>query len=442
MSEAAIGSSQWYSAHLYTMLQALRKDMALILIGAVVLGAMGAAIGKLTNKSKSKAQLVLTPMPLRANTKATEDNLAIMMATPLDVTSLSLICMGDEVLERTLKRVNESNELSAPIKDITKLKTRLSYQITIAKETPYELTYAPILELTAKCSVPKDAKVLVNAWGAIVSEAATRFQDAVQQPAAEALDERVEKLGSELEQAELESEKFWTENNVEYYKLRLNDLVGLINRMKETRTRLQCELFAERASLQAFTESLSHFEPTIKLQVQPSKPLLDVFGGKWGLPMSKEDASKPSDSAPLLTMEHINTTFLDIQGKIAASNAGVAAKEAELKETLSVLDELESERLEIQAKYAQAVTGRERVERKLEIASTTFKNIKSKHEYAQVAGQIKHPVLQVISEGAEWPLPRFRRAILFGAAAFCAGLAFFAAFSVVRRMILQPVFGR
>ncbi len=442
MSEAVIGSSQWHSAHLRDMVQSVRKDIVYIFIGALLLGVVGTGVGKLTNTSTSCAQLVLTPMPLRA-AKGIEDPLAVMMATPLDVTSLSMLCMGDEVLARTLTRVNESGQLSAPIMTIRKLKSRLSFLVTIAKETPYDLTYAPILELTAKCSVAADAPLLVNTWGAVVSEAATRFQDAVQKPAAEALDERLSVLGKELEAAEMESEKFWTENNIDYIKVRLEDIVGMINSIKKSRTELQCQLVGERANLESYTKAIAEYQPKITLGWLPSKPLLDILGSKIGVTVPKEDASKVGDAlTPLLSSEHLNTIYWELKGKITAADAGVFSREAQLKEQDSLIEGLEKERLELQANYALTLTGKNRLGRKVQIVEAIYANIKSKHEYAQVAGQIKHPVLQVISQGSEWPLPRFRWMIMFGTVAFCVGLMFCTAFSVMYRMILQPALGR
>lgn len=441
MAEVVVDSSLWYVERLRAVMQALRKDVVYILIGTLLFGVMGGVVGKLTNQSKSRAQLVLTPMPLRA--KGGDDALATMMAPSLDVTSLSLLCMGDEVLERTFTRVNESGQLSAPIMNITKLKNRLDFEVTIAKETPYDLTYAPILELTAKDSNPADAKTIVNTWGAVVSEAATRFQDAVQQPAVKALDDRVEQLGRDLESAETESEKFWTENNIDYIKVRLEDVVGMINSIKKSRTEIQCALVAERSNLESYGKAITEYEPKLTLGWMPSKPLLDMIGPKIGITAPKGDAASGADAlTPLLSSEHLNTIYWELKGKITAAEAGVASKEAQLKEQDTVISELEKERAELQASYATTLTGKNRLGRKFEIAQGVYTNIKMKHEYAQVAGLIKHPVLQIISQGAEWPLPRFRWIILFAGIGLCLGVMFCAALSVMYRVILQPAFGR
>jgi hypothetical protein len=70
-----------------------------------------------------------------------------------------------------------------------------------------------------------------------------------------------------------------------------------------------------------------------------------------------------------------------------------------------------------------------------------FHDIALKREFAQVAGGLDNPPIQVVSEGAEWPLPRFRRAIAFGGVAGVLGLLAAACASAAYRMVLKPVLG-
>jgi hypothetical protein len=140
----------------------------------------------------------------------------------------------------------------------------------------------------------------------------------------------------------------------------------------------------------------------------------------------------------LLTVEHTNVMYWEIRGKLAATRAGLASTPAELQEVDRLIGELEKERLEVQAKHARALTEKGRIVRTLKRVEDTYSNIAGKHEFAQVAGQLKHPVLQVISKGTEWPLPRFRRLVLFGVVSAVLGFCAAMTCSVVMRMIVRP----
>jgi capsular polysaccharide biosynthesis protein len=431
MSNAEV-SSLWYSTHLRDILRCIRKDIVLILLATIVLTAIGAITGKMTNKTTSTAQLVLTPIPLRA--KAAEDPFAVMLAAPLDVTSMSLLCESDEVLQKTMDDLNESGQLSKPIKYITSLKNKLSYGVTVAKETPYELVYTPVLQLSAKAATAADAKLMANTWAKAVTEAATKFQDAVQKPAEQALNERVATLSEELQAAEQDNEKFWAENNMDYYAKRIDEIIMLINSFKKSRTELERGMIADRAMIESFNEAVALEKPTIELRWRPSKELVDSLGGKLGVNLPKAETGEQD----LLTVEHTNVMYWEIRGKLAATRAGLASKQAELQEVDRLIGELEKERLEVQAKHARALTEKGRIVRTLKRVEDTYSNIAGKHEFAQVAGQLKHPVLQVISKGTEWPLPRFRRLVLFGVVSAVLGFCAAMTCSVVMRMIVRP----
>lgn len=433
-------SSLWYSAHLRDILLCLRKDLYLIILASIVIAAIGAGIGKYTNISSSSAQLVLTPIPLRA--KATEDALAVMLAAPLDVTSMSLLCKSDQVLEETRTKLNELYEqgkLSAPIKYITKLSTKLDFSVTIAKETPYELTYTPVLQLFAKAKVPMDAEAMVNTWAEVVADAAKKFQDAVQMPAAHALEERVTELKEQLAQVEMENEKFWTENNVAYMEARMGEIISLIVNFMQTKSEVETELIAERGSLEGYTKEIANELPTVPCKWEPSPELIEVLGNRLGLPMAKDGAKEgaPADNS-LLSVDHLNMVYFETRAKMVAARAGVMQREAQISEIDRRIEALEKERVELQAQYARVTTEKMRIGRLLDRVEGAYSNLATKHEFANVAGKLDHPVLQVISKGTAWPLPRFRRAIMFGGISGMFGIFAAAAISVFLRMIIRP----
>jgi hypothetical protein len=141
-----------------------------------------------------------------------------------------------------------------------------------------------------------------------------------------------------------------------------------------------------------------------------------------------------------MSLEWVNTAYWDTKGQEALSVGDAEGKEKQRQEIERLIEELEKERLEVQAMYAKAVTGKLRVTRDLERVEEAFKDIATKREFANVASSLNHPAIQVISEGAEWPLPRFRRAIQFGSVSGVLGFVLGACLSVLYRMVVKPAF--
>jgi capsular polysaccharide biosynthesis protein len=435
------------SSGLVEIVRSVRRDLVAVVLVALIAAGGGAIVGKLTNKTYSSAQLVLSPLPLAGKGKVktvegktSEDELESMLATPLDVKSTSLLCMSDEVLEKTLDAVNEGGRLSKPVKDLLRLKKTLSFQVAVLKETPYDITYTPLIMLTAEAKSPADAKTLVNSWARVVVEAAKRFQDAVQMPSATALEGRKGELKAELTQAELDSEKFWTENNILYLETRLNGISAQINKFRKERNTLEAEIMLGKGTAEALEKEMGHVPEKVSLNWKPSAALASILGAKLGLGGAKEGASKESEEAPM-TVEVLNKSHWKIAEKLATKRSEVVGKEKKIEEIDRLVDALEKERLEVQADFAKATTGKVRVGREMIRLEEEFKDVATKCDFAHVASSLNHPVLQVISEGAEWPLPRFRRAILFGILSGALGFLVAACVSVTWRMFLKPALG-
>ena len=423
---------------LVEIVRSIRRDLVVIVVVALIAAAGGAIIGKLTNTTRSTAQLAMSPLPLAEKSKG---EFASMMATPLDVKSASLLCMSDEVLQKTLDQINTSGTYSKPIKDLLRLKKALSFKVVVNKETPYDISYSPLIVLTAKASRPPDAKVLVNTWARVVAEQAKKFQDAVQMPSATALEGRKSELKAALTEAELESEKFWTENNVIYLETRLNQTSGLINAFKKERTSLESAVVFDQATVDALETEQAKAPEKLTLSWIPSTALATALGVKLGLSAPKEGGSEQPAEAPL-SVEVLNAVHWEIVGKLAMTRTGVAAKSKQIKGIDSLIDSLEKERLEIQARYAKAITGKTRVGRRLIRLEEEFKDVATKCEFAMVASSLNHPVLQVISEGAEWPRRRFLWPILFGILSGVLGFLAAACASATWRIFLKPALGR
>jgi len=425
----------------------IRKDLLILILSAIVLAGLGAVAGKLTNKTESSAQLVLSPMPLAgkgkvttAEGKASGDELEAMLATPLDVKSTSLLCMGDEVLSKTFEEVNKEGVLSKPIKNLLNLKKALSFAVAVQKETPYDITYTPLITLTADAKLPADAKAIVNTWAHVVSEAAKRFQDAVQGPVAKALDGRKTELQSELTQTELDSEKFWTDNNPLYLETRLNEIAGLLNTFRKEHATLEAEIVLDKGTVESLEADKANIPEKIKLEWNIPAPLAASLASKIGIAAPKDGDAKQS-SGTSITDEVLNQTYWDVVGKITMTRAGFVSKEKKIADLDRLIDSLEKERLDLQAQFAKATTGKMRVGRELLRIEEEFRDIALKQKFAQVASSLNHPVLQILSEGAEWPVPRFQRAIAFGMMAGVLGLTAAACFSVLWRLFIKPTLG-
>ena len=428
-------SSPPYAAYLRDVLGCLRKDLTKIIAVTILAVAAAAAVGKLTNTATSTAQLVLTPIPLQE--RKADDALAVMLASELDVTTVSLLCKSDTVLRKTMEKLNASGELGEPIEYVNQLQNALDHRVTVSKETPYDLVYSPIVELTAYAKKPADARLMVNTWAEIVVAAAKEFQDAVQKPAAKALRARTEELKKDLVKAEMESEMFWTKSNVLYLEERLTDIIARINSLKHSETVLGTQLIAERASLEVINEELAAETEKLSLRWIPSAGLAAALSNVAGVSAENrsEDAGKTQS---LIEIEHLNTVHWELRGRAAATHATVASLESQLRELDPRVGKLEAERLEVQAELAKKNTEKNRVGRKLERVEGAYSNLADKNAYARVAEMLNYPALQIISHGTEWRLPRFRRAIIFGviAAVMTCGAAVF--LSIAYRMVLKP----
>jgi hypothetical protein len=345
--------------------------------------------------------------------------------------------MSDEVLQKTFDAVSQSGTLSKPIMDLIRLKKALHFSFAVEKETPYDITYTPLIILTADARSPADAKLIVNTWASVVLEAAKRFQDAVQGPVARALVERKTELHDELTQAELESEKFWTENNILYWETRLNEISRQINDFKKQRHEAEAEVVFDKSTAEVLDAEKTNVPEKVVLNWKPSAALASVLGAKVGLVAPKEAASEQSGEAPF-TVEVLNKAHWDIVGKLTTARANAAAKEKKIQEFDRLVDALEKERLKVQADFAKASTGKIRVGRELLRLEEEFRDIALKQTFAHVASSLNHPVLQVISEGAEWPVPRFQRAVQFGIVSGILGFIAAACISILWRIFVKP----
>jgi len=426
-----LGTASWYLRQLGAILRAVRKDRVPIVTVAIIVALAGAIAGKLTNSTTSTADLVLTPVPLRDAT--TEDDLSRMIAAPMDLKTASLLCMSDQTISRTRDMLEERQLLKAPIKSLHALKNALRFEITVAKDTPYETTYSPILRLTAWGGSSAEAKALVNTWAQACVESATEYLERKQAPLEEGFKERTDQVRTSLEQADDRLEAFRRENSLEYCRERVTALTVLINETLALRAASVQNMEKERAKRAALVSELASEEAKLKLNWTPSGRLTALLGE--GLGLSDESGAEVPG---MLEVEQGNPVYEVVRQQSATAQASASGYEAELKRIDEQLAAFDEELKTLQAESARVERMDRELLREVEVLETVYASASSKYEYAQMAAGLRTSEIHLLSEGAEWRMPRFRRAIMFGVAGGIWGFLLAALASVVLRQVVRP----
>lgn len=422
-----------YIQWLGVVLNAMYKDRFMIVILTVILTVLGAAAGKLTITATSTASLLLTPLALQQQDSEDKsaDSLTKMLAEPMDVTTVSLICKSDETLSTVMQQLNESGVLESPIDDLIKLKNAMEFTITVSKDTPYVTEYSPVVQLAVQWGDAKEAKSIVDTWAEVCVERAERYRSLQQAPAANAFEEQRASMRTALDEAEENLETFYKANNIDLVEKRIDHLIALttdyLKRMHDTETNLA----ANRAMAQAMKDSLSGEEATRKLKWQPSGKLLGLVDLPKG---DAEDAETPT----ALNQEVINSVYNFMRERLAMADSSVAEFEATLLQISKALETYDAELKTLQEQKAQLKRTEARLLREVGILESAYKDAALKDSYAIMASNLDQPALHVLSKGAEWRLPRFRRAILFGVSAGIFGFGMAAGLSLVLRLLIQP----
>ncbi len=427
MADETLATSSWYVRQIRIAFNALRSDLKPILILTVALGIFGAASGKLTNTTASSAQLLLTPMPLRASlSDQSEDEFAKMIAEPMDVKTASLLCMSDEVLSRTREKLDAQPEFEA-FKSLQQLKNSLAFTVTIAKDTPYETSYSPILRLSAKAGAPARAKLMVDTWADACVEMSVHFKMRQQDQTVEALRAQSMVLAATVAAAESALETFRRENNLEHLTTRMTGIIQVTTLYLETRGRTEEEYSEEAARFEALRAAGAAQGPTQELRLRPSDPLLKLLKGD-----GDGDAAGPKNN--LLTLEVLDPLY-----ELAlTAEADAAGKKARLDKMDAILKKYGEELRALQAEHARVATLDKELLREVDLVEEAYLDAGLKLKYAEVAAQMKQKELQVLSYGAEWRLPRFRRALLFGASSALTGVLAGIGLSLLARLVILP----
>lgn len=426
-----ITDSRFYLRMAAKVAGCIRQDIGPIVLVAVALGLIGLVAGIRSNYATSTAQLLLTPLPLRAAT--TEDNLAKMIAEPLDVITASRLCTSDEALRVTMEKLNESGEFRRELDDLNRLRRALSFEVTVVKETPYETEYSPVLQLRARGRTAGEARLMVNSWADVSVELAERYRERQQNLAERAFTTQKVQLLESLSEAEGEIEAFLRENNLEFVEQRLEQLVDLTTRYLDLRAEIEQEVIDAKAKVAALNTILDTQEPAIRLRWTPSGRLTDWVGGQI-----LTDETGEETGGDFLTQEQLNPVYTNILSEAAQIQGTIDGKVARLERLDEQLAEFAIEMREMQEEDARLKREDRRLERAAEIIEGAYMDAAVKANFARMANELDQPGIQLLSPGAEWRVPRFRRGILFGFAGGVAGFVGAAALSARLRLVVLP----
>lgn len=298
----------------------------------------------------------------------------------------------------------------------------LDFEVTTEKETPYEVTYSPIIQLMAKASKGEDAKIIVDTWAEVCQEQAKKYQQIRFMHLADVLRPQSDEQERILTEAEQRLEDFWKTHNIEVVQQEINSLVGLTTNYIESEAKFQQDIIEEKARISVFQQVLETEKPTIPLRWIPSGKVLSLLAQQLGV---SSDISNESNGAELLLREEINTVNEKVRGEVALSQGKVGATEARLQELRRLLKEFDTRMQTLMGELAQAKTLEKRLNREVDIASKIYNDVKVNYEMARIAEKLQQPDLQILAYGAEWPTSRVLRPALFAVVGFA--FAFLAA---------------
>lgn len=426
----------WVRHHSSQIVAALKRDRYRIALATVLVAVVGGMVGRLGKSTTSTAQLVVTPIPLRQTfdpAKSPDDQLARMLALPLDLKTAALLCMSDDVLEKTRAALNNKPEFGRTIKALAQLRNTLRYKITVSKDTPYETVYSPILELTARASTPAQAKLMADTWAEQCVTASKSFQQKNQAPLAEAFEEQATVLSGELGKAEKDYEDFKKENSLVYLRNHLEGLVEALNLLEEARGRLEEEGTEAAGRVEAYAAQ-KLVEPLLfERNWRLPEGTLSALAGKMGKP-----AASPEASGEKLTIETINDAHVRILTELAIAKAEKDGKQRSLDRLMEVISEFKGEIKSWQEVLGEAEMRDKYLGRNVTVLEVAYLDAAKRLEFAKIAANLTPPQLQLLSRGAEWRIARFRPAIMFGILAGFWGFVCAAGLSVLIRFFRFP----
>ncbi len=390
------------------------KNRRRIVLWAVLFGMLGAGFGWMTQSARSTAQLLYAPAaPLRDT--GTEDAVEKILQIPIDMKSIGLLCTSDHTYQQTLDALNSSGMFRTPL-DLSSLKQALKYEITISKETPYDLVYAPIIQLTATAAAPRQAQFMVNTWAQQCQEAGERYQEMFHKAAQERLDEQVQALLSKYQEDQAAYAEFKKNNILDLYESRITGLIDSINKLEVSRdiTRQKkaeaaAQITSTETALTAEDERLSVkwkapnevVQQLLRTSVQPSVGSLDEV----------------TNQNTVIEIEQLNANYMELRNKLAEAQINLSAEQARLDDVDELIQQRTSELRALQEQTVEASNTDSLLSYETSISGNAYSSMLARSEQAKVALTLSEiPLLQVFAEGAEWPVSPITRPLLFGGA--------------------------
>jgi hypothetical protein len=447
MSETA-GIMLWLQKNLPRITQALRKDKWLIAGFTILLGVVGLAMGAMfLQQSKSTVLLVVAPMPTQGDANPME------IAPKMDITSIGLLCEGDEIIRRTMDELTASGKLLKPPQNLRVLRSSLMHVITVAKETPMSKDYTDILELTANAKYPEDAELMVNTWAKQVIAVVDRYEDNIEKPMRKIFDENYGEARTALEKAEDERETWQGKNNMLFLRSEQAKLTQMITGEIDDLAKIKADHSFEMARARGFQESLKLLKPKETLNWSiPDTAVAESLAARFGFSDAQkssqgptasekqEDEGRESDqpaSHAVLTGETVNDVYWDINSEFVKSQAMVEGWDAKQKYVEQLLAENTQKLDHLNAEYRRLEKEQERLDRMYQLTRLVHDELFPRRAWVDIAARVDYPTLQVLSSGEVWPQSRLAAVVL---ATVMAGLGFIAAVctSLFVRLFAQP----
>ena len=458
-------------------LLALKKDLVLIVVFTAAMTALGFIAGKrVLTTNKSTAHLVVAPIPSKGAPESIE------LAPKLDVTSITLLCKSDEVLRRTLDELQAAGRLVRPIPSIQVLAKSLSYEITVAKETPMDTVFSEVLELVAKSKIPEDAALMVNTWAEQIIEAVDRYEAGLEEPLLEIFNSEFSEAEGILAEVEEEKDKWFTEHDLELLHARIATVRGLVMAHIEQLTNIDSQLCEEKAKVEAYKQSIQYLEPKLNLSwLVPEPAILEQLQSQLGALLGVDSATEkveggssqeksradaepaaapketaadesaasleeiirrgqergPQDGTQVLSRETLNNSYWRVYGELLMSEPMVAGLEAMRERTLELQDQHETELQDLNEEVTRLETEKIRLERRYGLAENVHDTFHERRKWIEIASQVDYHTLQILSRGTSWPESHLWGFVTAAALGVCA-LVFAGCVSLSMRLVVIP----
>lgn len=433
---------------IHGVVQCLRKDWKVVLAAGVLLAALGGAMGKLNQTAESTAQLLYAPpAAFRSSDDKTDkdkkvyesDKMDKMLSAPIDIKTIGLLCSSDDTYQKTLDKLNASGKFSQPLK-LKTLSDSLRYRITIAKETPYDLVYSPIIELTAEAKTAAQAQLMANEWAKQCVEAGSKYQSMFYTPSEEVMAVQLGKTYITFQTDQQEYAEFQKKEILDFYKARIDTVIASISALEQSKTDVMQNIVRAKAEAESTQLALNGENQKLNLKWKSPNKTLKQLASTVGLKPQVSDEKAEPNTDGLLDIEQLNENYITLRGDLANAQIAFASEQANYDELDKLIAQRRVELDDLQGKMVLAKIQDAFLKDKVTVSGDAYMNMLGRAEFSGIALELaKVPHLQLFSQGAEWQVPRFRGAIMFGFVMGALGCAAAALISCLFRLVVKPM---